>query len=291
MLNLKSINAFITLAESKTFAEAADKLHITQPALSSSIKKLEESLGGKLFSRNTRNVSLTNEGKVFLPEAKRLWGDCDNAMADMKRLFAVKQGSLTIAAMPSFAEGPLPKLLQRFNADYPNIRFRILDVVMEAVIECVLSGRTEIGFSFKPERDDGLVFSPLFEDKFIAVVDNSHPLASESELSWRTILAEPFIAMNRDSSVRLWLHQIAEQLDMPLNLVAEANQLSTVGQLVTTGMGVSIVPMLCRPQMLSKGLKCIGLEEDLLVKPVGIIKAKRRTLSVPAQEFWHAVLD
>ncbi|WP_240612771.1 LysR family transcriptional regulator [Alteromonas flava] len=289
MLNLKTLQAFITLADSKTFAEAADKLHITQPALSSSIKRLEESLGGRLFARTTRTVSLTSEGKTFLPAAKRLCVDCDNVLLDIQRLFAVKQGSLTVAAMPSFAEGALPPLIKQFNRDFPNIRFRILDVVMESVIDCVLSGRTEIGFSFEPEHEEGLIFEPLFEDKFIAIVSAEHSLASRKSLSWATILQQPFIAMNRDSSVRLWLQEVADRLNLPINLIAEANQLSTVGQLVTTGMGVSVVPMLCRRQMLAKGLVCIELEEDLLVRPVGMLKAKRGTLSVPAQTFWLAV--
>ncbi len=289
MLTIKNVTAFIHLAESKTFAEAADKLHITQPALSSSIKKLEEHLGGRLFSRNTRNVSLSIEGKTFLPEAKRLLSDWNNSMADMQSLFAVKQGSLSIAAMPSFAEGSLPSLIRTFHDQYPNIRFRIMDVVMEAVIDCVLSGRAELGFSFKPERSEGLDFQPLFDDAFVAVVDRQHHFAALSQVDWQAVLAEPFVAMNRDSSVRNWLHQTADKIATPINLIAEANQLSTVGQLVASGVGVSVVPKLCQPQMLAKGLVCVPLEQDLLVKPVGMLKATRRNLSVAAQQFWEVV--
>lgn len=291
MLTIKNVTAFIHLAESKTFAEAADKLHITQPALSSSIKKLEEHLGGRLFSRNTRNVSLSIEGKTFLPEAKRLLSDWNNSMADMQSLFAVKQGSLSIAAMPSFAEGALPRLIRAFHLEYPNVRFRIMDVVMEAVIDCVLSGRAELGFSFEPERREGLDFRPIFDDAFIAVVYPQHSFAQQSSVDWQAILTEPFVAMNRDSSVRNWLHQTAAHIDTPINLIAEANQLSTVGQLVASGVGVSVVPSLCRPQMLAKGLVCVPLEQDLLVKPVGMIKATRRNLSVAAQRFWETVVS
>lgn len=289
MFHSKSIAAFVCLAESKTFAEAADKLHITQPALSTSIKKLEEQLGGKLFSRNTRNVSLSIEGKAFLPQAKRLLNDWSNAQADMQSLFAVNRGTLTIAAMPSYAEGLLPHSVRAFTAQYPNIRYRVLDVVMEQVIDCVLSGRAELGYSFAPDALDGLAFYPLFEDAFIAVLTNDHPLASNSACRWEDILTQPFVAMNRDSTVRQWIERTSETLKVPINLVAEANQLSTVGQLVAAGLGVSIVPSLCREQMRAKGLHCVPLSQDYLVKPVGILRATRGSLSVAAQKYWDFI--
>lgn len=106
-ISYRNMLAFIRVAESATFAEAAEKLHLTQPALSSAIKKMEEQLGGKLFSRSTRRVSLTPEGQTLLPNAKRLVNEWDETFHDMQNLFAMQQGKLTIAAMPSFAESKL----------------------------------------------------------------------------------------------------------------------------------------------------------------------------------------
>lgn len=291
MYTVKTVSAFVQLAESKTFAEAADKLHITQPALSTSIKKLEEQLGGLLFSRNTRNVSLTQEGRIFLPQAKRLLLDWTDSLADMRSLFAIQQGSMTIAAMPSFAEGRLPALLASFHHLFPKIKIRVLDVVMEEVIESVKSGRAEIGFTFRPERLEGLYFERLFDDAFIAVVSDGHPLLQCDSVSWAQAFEYPFVAMNRNSSVRNWIEAIATEMQQPINLVAEANQLGTVGQLVGQGMGVSIVPQLCEQQMQAKGLVCLPMAEHHLVKPVGMIQNKRDALSVAASRLWKSIVD
>ncbi|MBT0587166.1 LysR family transcriptional regulator [Alteromonas oceanisediminis] len=285
MFSPKSVNAFVRLAESKTFAEAADKLHITQPALSTSIRKLEAQLGGKLFSRNTRNVQLTMEGKTFLPAAKRLLLDWSNSLTDMQSLFAVQQGTLTIAAMPSFAEGMLPGIIANFLNAYPNVKIRVLDVVMEEVIDCVLSGRAEIGFTFAPEQLDGLTFSALFDDRFMAIVSREHLMAKADSLDWLATLQQPFVAMNRQSSVRRWVEGVADEHKVNLNVVAEANQLSTVGQLVAHNIGVSIVPALCEAQMVSKGIRCIALEQLFINKPVGLLTATRGSLSVAAEAF------
>ncbi|GGW88364.1 LysR family transcriptional regulator [Alteromonas halophila] len=284
-ISYRNMLAFLRVAESSTFAEAAEKLHITQPALSSAIKKMEEQLGGKLFSRSTRRVQLTPEGQTLLPTARRLINDWDETLDDMQHLFSMRQGKLTIAAMPSFADSRLPLIMRMYHDRHHNIRLRILDVVMEAVIDAVLSGRAEIGFTFEPEVNEGLVFAPLFEDSFIVVTDTGHPLASQSSVSWSTCLKYPFIMMNRGSAVRNWTENRASEFGS-LTIVAETGQLGSVGQLVAQGLGISVVPALCGPQMKARGLHCLTINDKPLVKQVGMIKASRRGLSVAAQALW-----
>ena len=285
-ISYRNMLAFIRVAESATFAEAAEKLHLTQPALSSSIKKMEEQLGGKLFSRSTRRVSLTPEGQTLLPNAKRLVNEWDETFHDMQNLFAMQQGKLTIAAMPSFAESKLPALLNDYHRKFNNIRLRVLDVVMEATIDNVLQGNAEIGFTFEPEIADGLIFKPLFTDEFIAVMYPAHPLAMQDAVPWHELLSHPFIAMNRGSAVRRWTEQAAQGPGQ-LNIIAETGQLGSVGQFIAQGMGISVVPAICRQQMESRGLVCCAIKDNPLKKPVGMIRSQRGGLSVAAGEFWQ----
>ncbi|MBD3584517.1 LysR family transcriptional regulator [Salinimonas sp. HHU 13199] len=285
-VSYRNMVAFLSVAESSTFAEAAEKLHLTQPALSSAIKKMEEQLGGKLFSRSTRRVQLTPEGETLLPSARRLVNEWDDTFEEMQNLFAVRQGRLTIAAMPSFAESRLPTLLKAYHAAYPNIRLRIMDVVMEDTIDAVLAGRAEIGFTFEPENTEGLTFTPLFDDAFVAVLYPEHPLASEQTISFEALLQSPVIAMNRGSAVRKWTEQISHRYGA-LNIVAETGQLGSVGQLIAQGLGVSVVPQLCQAQMQRNGLVCVALRNAPLVKRVGMIRADRQSFSVAAQALWE----
>lgn len=288
-ISYRNMLAFIQVADSATFAEAAEKLHLTQPALSSAIKKMEEQLGGQLFSRTTRRVTLTPEGQTLLPNARRLLLDWDDTFEEMQNLFAVQQGRLTLAAMPSFAESALPKILQQYHQQYPNIRLRILDVVMETVIEAVLNGRAEIGFSFEPEQGESLEFHPIFSDSFVAVMSSDHILAKHTDITWETLLAYPFIAMNRGSSVRKWTEEVAAQHGT-LKIIAETGQYGSVGQLIAQGLGVSVVPALCSDQMQRKGLVCRSLANNPLVKQVGMFRAARGGTSVAAQALWEQVI-
>lgn len=288
-ISYRNMLAFLRVAESATFAEAAEKLHITQPALSSAIKKMEEQLGGKLFSRSTRRIQLTPEGEILLPTARRLINDWDDAFDDMQHLFSMRQGKLTIAAMPSFTDSRLPMMIRDYHQAHSNIRLRVLDVVMESVIDAVLSGRAEIGFTFEPENEEGLTFQPLFEDSFIVVVDAQHDLANTQSVSLKSCLKYPFIIMNRGSAVRKWTEERASEYGS-LSVVAETGQLGSVGQLVAQGLGISIVPSLCGPQMAAIGLHCLAIDDKPLVKRVGMIKASRRSLSVAAQTLWSQCL-
>lgn len=289
MVSYKNMLAFIHAAESTTFAEAAEKLHVTQPALSSAIKKMEQQIGGLLFSRTTRRVELTPEGQTFLPTAKRLVSDWDEAIQDMQNLFAMNQGTLRIAAMPSFAESRLPISLKQYHKRWPNIRIRVMDVVMEDVIDAVLSGRAELGFTFEPDNMDGFEFSPIGQDQFIGVVPRNHPLSSAESVDWKTLLSYPFVAMNRESAVRRWTEDIAQAVG-PLKIIAETSQLGSLGQLIAQGLGISVVPALCQQQMERKGLLCLPIDDKQLVKSVGIIRRQRGSVSIAAQALWDQCL-
>lgn len=286
-ITYKQLRAFVEVARTLSYAQAAERMHITQPALSLSIKNLEEMLGGKLFKRSTRTLTLTPEGELFLPDAKRLlqsWQDC---LQDVHNLFAMNRGRMTIASMPSFAGSLLPVLLRQFNQQFPSISLSVLDIVMEDVIKSVLNGDSEIGFVFKPDTLSGLEFIPLFMNDFVVVVAKGHALMDCSELSWQQISGQKYVSINRGASIRGWIDLVLQRHDVTLDVVAEAGQLDTIGQLVAAGLGISIVPALCNNQMRAKGLTTIPLLDSGLKKEVGMIRQIRSNLSQPAAELWH----
>lgn len=285
-VSYKQLKAFIEVATSSTFAEAANNLHITQPALSSAIKKLEQQVGGRLFNRDTRNVGLTHEGEVLLPNALRLIRDWDNTFNDIQNLFALKKGHLTVCAMPSFAESYLPALLSAFHGQAPDINLRVVDIVMEQVIHEVANGRCELGISFEPERKEGLIFKSLFDDQFVLVVNSDHPLSTLRECQWHECLTYPLVMMNRGSAVRQWTE---EKLAMygTLNIIAETGQLATLGKLIAHGMGISVMPSICKTHMEALGLVALPINHEPLVKRIGLLKHAKKGLSVPAETLWN----
>ena len=288
-MTLKQIRAFLAVAQSLSFAVACERLHLSQSALSLTIKALEEGLGGRLFSRNTRNVALTPEGESLLPLARRLVADWDNAEDEMRQRFTLQRGRVTLAAMPSFAGNLLPPILKTFRARYPNVNVTVNDVINEQVLEMVRDRHVELGVAFEPMQSSSLAFTPLYLDRFVAVVPLDSPLARLSEIKWQALLEQPFITLQRPSTVRVMLEEHLQARGMKLPVEFESHQLATVGRMVASGLGVSAVPALCVGQMHELGARCITLSDPVIERAIGVLTKPGHELSAAAQALFDTI--
>lgn len=284
-ITIKQIRAFLAVVEVNSFAEASELLHISQPALSITIKNLEELVGGKLLARSTRTLSLTPEGEIFLPVAKRLLIDFDNAFVELSELFSLKRGNLSLAAMPSFASTHLPKHLLSFNKEHPAIKIKIHDVIAEDAVEMVQTGKVEFAISFDPDISDDLNFETLFSDRFVAVFSKNHSLMKAKKISWQDLVDSPFITLQRPSSIRLLMDNVLAEKNIFLNVAFETNQLATVVQMVATELGISAIPSLYKQQMQALNLEFRELSSPVISRRVGIITRRRYPLSKTALAF------
>ncbi|NQZ33276.1 MAG: LysR family transcriptional regulator [Oceanospirillaceae bacterium] len=288
---VKQLRAFVAVAKTRSFTEACEQVHLSQPALSIAIKNLEDSLGGKLLMRTTRALRLTPEGEVFFKTAMRLLTDWDDAFEEVQSRFSLYRGKISISCMPSFAGNQLPAILLKFRRKHPDINVAIQDVIAEEVVELVRTGRVEIGISFDPGDAEDLLFEPLFEDNFIAAFAPDHVLADKTEITWEEAIQNELIALQRPSSMRMQIERELEKLDLNLNVSYEAHQLATVGRMAATGMGIGLVPTLCERQMKELGAICIPIINPIISRKVGIITRKRSALSAAAQGIVNELKD
>jgi LysR family carnitine catabolism transcriptional activator len=290
-MTIKQLRAFLAVAQCLSFAQACERLHLSQPALSLAIKNLEEFLGGQLLTRTTRSVRLTPEGETLLPIARRLLADWDNAEELLRQHFTLQLGKVAIAAMPSFASNLLPVALKVFRDRYPKVNVAVHDVINEQVLEMVRNRRVELGIGFEPESLNGLEFLPFYTDRFVAVVPADCPLAARSEVNWADLLQESFIALQRPSAVRLLLEESIAAQHGKLPVTFESHQLVTVGRMVAQGLGVSAVPSLCIQQMEELGARCLTLSEPQVERRVGLLRLVGHKLSTAAQALGDTVMN
>ncbi|MFI8481082.1 LysR family transcriptional regulator [Pseudomonas sp. NPDC078700] len=290
-MSIKQLRAFLAVAQSLSFAQASHHLHLSQPALSLAIKTLEDSLGGALLVRTTRNVALTREGEVLLPLARRLVADWDNTEELLRQHFTLQLGRVAVAALPSFAASLLPVALKAFRDCHPNINVTVHDVVNEQVVEMVRNHRVELGVVLEPQSLEGLNFTALYLDRFIAVVPATSPLADYAELQWNDLLSEPFIALQRPSAVRTLLENSVSARPGRLPVAFESHQLVTIGRMVSQGLGVSVVPSLCREQMQALGARCVPLDQPRIEQRVGLIHLAGTNLSAAAKALTEKLIE
>lgn len=289
-MTLKQLRAFLAVAQNLSFAQAGERLHLSQPALSLAIKNLEESLGGPLLARTTRSVSLTPEGETLVPIASRLLADWDNAEELLRQHFTLQLGKVSIAAMPSFAGNLLPLALKAFRDRHPKVNVAVHDVLNEQVVDMVRTRRVELGIAFEPDTLENLDFTPFYLDRFVAVVPADSPLAIRTDLSWAELLEDSFITLQRPSAVRLLLEQHVAAQHGRLPVAFESHQLVTVGRMVAQGLGVSAVPTLCMGQMEELGARCVNLHTPQVARRVGLLRLAEHRLSAAAQALSDALL-
>ncbi|MCG7531102.1 LysR family transcriptional regulator [Psychrobium sp. MM17-31] len=284
-VTLKQLKAFVVVAQQESFMAACELLHISQPALSIAIKNLETEVGGALFSRTTRAVVLTPEGQRFLPTAKRLLQDWDDAFIDLSQAFTLEHGILSIAAMPSFASSLVPSYLKRFRNEFPDVKIKLHDVVAEDAVQMVIDDQVELALVFEVPDVPQLDFIPLFEDKFVAAIPPALAQDCTEHFSWAQLLESPLIALQQPSTIRAQIEALLDEQGLAFDVEFEANQLATIGQMVASGLGVSAVPSLCTPLFEAQGAKCVPLQSPPLMRRVGIVTQQRKPLSVAAQSF------
>jgi LysR family carnitine catabolism transcriptional activator len=280
---INQVVAFTTVARTGSFAEAAIQLHLSQPALSISIKNLEDSLGGKLLLRTTRMVSLTPEGSAFYPVARRLLHDWEQSLQDVRNHFTLLRGKIDVAAMPTYASNLLPTILANFHKQYPDINITVHDVIAESVVEMVQQNRCDVGIAFEPGDASDLNFEALYDDRFVVILPRLHPLLDKPTLQWQDILPYPHISLQRPASTRILIDKALATENLSLTPVFESHQLVSIGRMVSRGLGLSVVPSTSKSQMLEMGLQLRELFSPKIVHKVGVITRRQGALSVAAQ--------
>lgn len=290
-VSVKQLQAFLAVAESRSFAEACELVHLSQPALSIAIRKLEDAVGGRLFARTTRSVTLTPEGEQFYPVVRRLLADWEQSLEDVRNLFALRRGRLVLAAMPTFTSSLLPEILGQFHRQFPAINVSVHDVIAEQVVEMVRAGRVELGVTFDPGEANDLEFRPMYRDRLVAALPGGHPLlASTRPLRWRDLQDYAYITLQRPSSIRLLIDNTLRERGIALTPTFEAHQLVSVGRMVVAGLGVSVVPSMSAGQLRAMGAEIRPLVGPVITRDVGVLTRRRYPLSVAATRMLDLVL-
>lgn len=282
-VTLRQLQAFRQVAEQASFSKAAERIGLSQPALSATIRKLEETLGVRVFDRTTRQVVLTAEGEELLKLATRMVDEFEAVAGDLQDYLARRRGRVVVAALPTAAAVVLPPVIARFRAANPGIDIRMHDGLHDAILEQVRSGAADFGITVEPRDREEFRFEPLLADRFVLVCRPEHPLAGRTGVTWAEMAAYPTVAMSRTTSVRQLMDLACAQAGVAIQPLYEASHLATIGGLVGAGSGVAALPSLALPLLSFAGLASVPLEAPVMERGIGIVLRAGRTASVAAR--------
>lgn len=241
-LSLRQLQYFVTVARTGSFTETAERVAVTQPALSTAIRQMENLLGGPVFDRATHPVTLTDLGRTILPLAEHLLETADTTFSSMKDSARLSQQIVRLSLLPAAAGRVIP-LLEKVTHAVPAIRYEIRDVIHPDLATDVLTGASDIGIGV-PCDDPRLEEKQLFTDTLAVVMRADDPLARESCVPWSRI-SERKIAMFQRGDIADWLGKLAEAQKLPyVEAAYRAEYVETLWELVRAGMALSVMPLM-----------------------------------------------
>lgn len=290
-LTLRHVRAFVEVAHHGSFRRAAEKLFLSQPALTITINQLEEIVGASLLRRTTRRVNLTMEGEDFLPIAERLVADFDRAISDLKTSVRRRGGQVAIAVLPSLTINLLPDLLTCFKSANPEIRVILRDDNARGVQRQVLNNESDFGISNRWEDDSELVYTPLTLDPVGLVCPPDHPLGkSNKPLPWSKLEGLAFVGMSQDTGVNKLINAVEgcpESIRFP---EYEVLTMAALGGILEARLAITALPLLAMPSHMHPALVFRSLIEPRVERELCIITRRDLPLSTAAQKLRDMLL-
>lgn len=279
------LRAFLAVLELGSFSKAAASLNMSQPALSRRIQALEASIGAPLLERTTRRVGPSSVGAALRPMVRRLIDELEDQLLGLSGVGGKQAGVVTLACVPTAAFYFLPQAIERFTAQYPNIRFRILDLSANEALEAVARGEAEFGVNLTGASHPELSFTPLMDDPFVLACRRDHPLAKRRKLVWSDLQDHRLIGVSRTSGNRMILDAALANTGVRLNFVYVVNHLSTSLGLVERGLGASVLPRLATPPANHPLIVSVPIGEPRIHRTIGLVERRAGRLSPAAQRF------
>lgn len=275
---MRQVRAFVSVAQLQSFTRAATLLHISQPALTVQIHKLEEILAVRLLDRNSRSVGITRVGRELLPVFQRILRELDAVVADTRGLASRKHGVVRLAVLPSFAAGPLPALISRFRRAHPGVTFMVRDVIASSVTASVGSEEVDLGVTGGELPEDDVDVLCRSHDRMLAVFPARHALHRKQRIGLKDLAQHPLVLMTPDTSVR----SIVDAAFAAAGLVAvpacEATYMMTAVGMVKAGLGVAVLPASAKEIRAEPSLKSRPIDDPAFQREILVIKKKNRTL-------------
>jgi DNA-binding transcriptional LysR family regulator len=260
------------VAEEGSFTRAAERVYRTQPAVSQSIKKLEEDIGVPLFARDMPELTLTQAGSALVDYARRMLKLRDAAKRQLGELHNLSAGLLTIAAYESAAVYLLPGPLRRYFRKFPGIKVGIYRSRLEDIPRQVMDREIDVGFVKDEPVFHGLKSVAVYSDDMILIASPRHPLTLRAHVQVRDLGNEPFVLHHLCSSTEQKVLRLFEAHGTRCHIAAELWSFENVKQFVQQDIGLAIVPRVTVLQELAAG--------TLTAIPVEGLDMSRRTLMV-----------
>lgn len=271
-MNLRDLHYLIAVADLRSFVQAADRCCISQPTLSTQIKKLEDELGIQLFERTNKKVLPTELGERIIASARRILKEQEL----IKELAATAQdplaGNLRLGAFPTVASYLFPQLVPLIKQALPRIRLILVEEKTEQLIQQLKSGQMDCALLALPVYEDFLESKAVFDDEFLLAVADNHPLAFNSVVEQADLQGEHLLLLDEGHCLRGHALQVCQTMGADEEQDVRATSLETLRQMVHAGTGVTFIPRIAVRR--EPGIRYIPFAAPAPSRTIGLVWRK-----------------
>ncbi|HOV90802.1 MAG TPA: LysR family transcriptional regulator [Syntrophorhabdaceae bacterium] len=291
-MNLNQLRVFYITAKELNFSKAAEKLSISQPAVSLHIKNLEELLKVKLFLKAGKKILLTEPGNMLFDYANKIFELEIQAESALKGLLELKQGSIHIGTTKTYARYLMPKFISKFHSRYPQINITLNEGSSQEMIQSLFSHRNELAIVAHTDYPKTITTIEFHEEEVIFVASPKHPICIKEELTLEEIANAPIIMREEGSGTRKIIMNVFKEKGLMPTILYEASNLDFIKELLISGEGISFM---VKP-VVQKEID-LGLLKELKIKDVKFVMYSKiaflsnKALSKPASAFIDMLLQ
>ncbi|KJS08921.1 MAG: LysR family transcriptional regulator [Gammaproteobacteria bacterium BRH_c0] len=281
-MDTQLLQAFLAVVETGSFSGAAERMHVTQPAISKRIALLEEHLNCRLFDRISRTIYLTEAGQELLPRAERILREMTETRQAIQDLSGNIAGNLRLAISHHIGLHRLPPVLKQFANLNPEVTLAVDFMDSEIAYDGVLHGRFEVAvITLAPEPHPGIFAQRIWADPLKPMVAQDHPLAAKDRVDISDLSQFHAILPGPDTYTGRMIKRLFDEQGYPFSAMMATNYLETIKMLVSVGLGWSILPV----TMADDSLRLLDCEGLALSRDLGFIHHREKTLSNAAHAF------
>ncbi|MEO1519410.1 MAG: LysR family transcriptional regulator [Cyanobacteria bacterium J06633_2] len=243
-MELRDIRYFVAVADTLHFGRAAERLHMTQPALSRQIRALETELEVQLFRRTKRSVKLTIAGQAFLKDAQQILHQVKQTVSTTRRIARGEMGHLRLSFTTSALRSIVPEIVREFRNRYPDVQLAMTERCTHEQVEAFRDHQLDVGFLYPPVDETLLAITPLQPETWVVALPKDHPLALRQPLTLSDLATESFILHPRQEGPYLYnqIIHLCQQAGFYPHVVQEVAACQTRAGLVAVGIGIAFVP-------------------------------------------------
>lgn len=241
-IDLRDLSLFSLIAESKSLTRAAERNHLSLPAVSARIKDLEAEAGVRLLYRTPRGVALTPAGQSLLRHARTILSEIEHMKSELQRYGEGVQGSIRVFANTTAVTEFMPEVLATFLAEHPKVDVDLQERPTAEIIRGVLDGMTDLGITSGPISADGLEIHTFSSDRLVLAVAPAHPLAAADKVRFADIIDYDYIGLHEGSTLQNFVDQLMRNARRRLHIRVQVSNFESVCRMVEAGVGIGIVP-------------------------------------------------